>query len=193
MCTSASPKKYLIKRIKDFFVKRVLGREIASKGSDMYYPKGQDPYNVDYIGQKNVVDAAVDAKVEHMVMLGNMGGYTGSSKLNDVGRKKGENDPKVGNILIWKRAAERYLMKRCFFTIVHAGALTEDPGGQREIVWDVDDSLLRTNFRKIPQEDCAEVLIQALIHKESIGKSIDVASRSPSAVFPPTKDWLRFW
>ena len=63
----------------------------------------------------------------------------------------------------------------------------------REIVWDVDDTLLRTNFRKIPQEDCAEVLVQALIHKEAIGRSIDVATRPPSPGTSPTKDWLRFW
>lgn len=124
-------------------------------------------------------------------MLGNMGGYSGS-KLNDIGRNEGD-DPKVGNILNWKRAAERYLMKRCFFTIVHAAALIEEPGGQREIVWDTDDSLLRTTFRKLPIEDCAEVLIQALIHKESIGRSIDVASRPPGPNSVPTKDWLRFW
>ena len=191
MCTSARPKKFLTRRIKDFF-KRIVRMEVTSKGSDMYYPKGQDPYNVDFIGQKNVIDLAVDAKVEHMVMLGNMGGYAGS-KLNELGRKKGETDPKVGNMLNWKRASERYLMKRSFFTIVHAGALSDDPGGQREIVWDVDDSLLRTSFRKIPQEDCAEVLIQALIHKESIGRSIDVASRPPGSGTVPTKDWLRFW
>ncbi len=33
-------------------------------------------------------------------------------------------------------------------------------------MWDTDDSLLRTNFKKIPREDLAEVLIQALIWKE---------------------------
>lgn len=56
-------------------------------------------------------------------------------------------------------------MKRCFFTIVHSGILTDEPGGQREIVWDTDDALLRTQLRKIPREDVAEVLVQALIWK----------------------------
>jgi nucleoside-diphosphate-sugar epimerase len=97
---------------------------------------------VDFIGQKNTIDAATQAKVEHIVLLGSMGGYRGS-KLNDIGRKAGETDPKVGNILKWKRASERYLMKRCFFTIIHAGILTGEKGGEREIVWDTDDSLLR--------------------------------------------------
>jgi hypothetical protein len=50
-------------------------------------------------------------------------------------------------------------------TIIHAAALTDNKGGQAEIVWDTDDSLLRTNFRKISKEDVAEVLLQALLLK----------------------------
>ena len=90
-------------------------------------------------------------------------------------------------------------MKRCFFTIVHAGTLTDEPGGRREIVWDIDDALLRTNFKRIPKEDAAEVLVQALIHKDLMGaqgKSIDVASRpesTTSAIKPYKTDWVRFW
>lgn len=82
-------------------------------------------------------------------------------------------------------------MKRCFFTVVHAAALTDDKGGMREIVWDTDDALLRTNFRKIPREDVAEVLVQALMWKEAIGRSIDVAARTEGS--GPNDDWLRFW
>ena len=73
--------------------------------------------------------------------------------------------------------------------MLRAGALTDDRGGHREIVWDVDDSLLRTNFRKIPREDVAEVLVQALIWKEAIGRSIDIASRPEGQGAGPTKDW----
>ena len=60
-------------------------------------------------------------------------------------------------------------------------------------MWDTDDALLRTNFRKIPREDVAEVIVQALIWREAIGRSIDVASRPPGQGGGPTKDWLRFW
>ena len=185
MCESARPRKKFGRKLKDFF-KKLLRREvIIRKPSDMYYKDGESPYQIDYIGAKNVIDVAVEStgsKVDHIVLLGNMGGYSGS-KLNELGRKKGETDNKVGNLLSWKRATERYLMKRCFFTIVHAGALTEDPGGRREIVWDVDDSLLRANFKRIPKDDVAEVLVQALIHKELMGaqgKSIDVAAKPES-------------
>jgi hypothetical protein len=40
----------------------------------------------------------------------------------------------LGNLLKWKRAAERYLMKRCFFTIVHSGALIDEKGGKRQVM-----------------------------------------------------------
>lgn len=103
-------------------------------------------------------------------------GYRGS-KLNDIG-KTNTNDKNIknGNIIKWKRAAERYLMKRCFFTILHAGQLTTEPGGNQEIIWDTDDVLLR-NFKKISIDDAAEVIIQALIWKEAIGRSIDIANK----------------
>ena len=55
------------------------------------------------------------------------------------------------------------------------------------------DALLRTNFRKIPKEDAAEVLVQALVWKEAIGRSIDIGSLEPGEGLGPTKDWLRFW
>lgn len=170
MCTSARPKKKFWFRFINFFL-RFIGRDRPPQATDLYYPKDQCPYNVDFIGQKNVIDMCLDAKVEHIVMLGNMGGYRGS-KLNAIGREEGDTSPKKGNLLKWKRAAERYLMKRCFFTIVHSGALIDEKGGRREIVWDTDDALLRTNFRKIPREDVAEVLVQALVCKDAIGKSV---------------------
>jgi NAD(P)H-binding len=171
MCTSARPKKKFWFRIMNFFL-RLIGRERIPQAADLYYPRNQCPYYVDFIGQKNVIDLCLDAKVEHIVMLGNMGGYRGS-KLNAIGREEGDTSPKKGNLLKWKRAAERYLMKRCFFTIVHSGALIDEKGGKREIVWDTDDALLRTNFRKIPREDVAEVLVQALVCKDAIGKSAE--------------------
>jgi hypothetical protein len=104
-------------------------------------------------------------------------GYRGS-KLNDIGREKDDPDIKNGNMLKWKRAAERYLMKRCAFTILHAGQFTDEPGGQKGIIWDTDDALLRTKaYRRIAREDTAEVIVQALIWKEAINRSIDIANK----------------
>lgn len=136
LCTSSKPKKRFRFIIKDFFRKITFRKQNPPNGTDFYYPDKQSPYDIDYIGQRNVIDACVNAKIEHIVMLGSMGGYRGG-KQNEIGRKT-EDDSKKGNILKWKLAAERYLMKRSFFTIIHAGTLTDEPGGQREIVWDTD-------------------------------------------------------
>ena len=191
LCTSAQPHKRFRYRVKNF-IRSLVGKSRSPRPNDLKYERNQEPYIVDYQGQKNVIDFAVREKVEHIVLVGNMGGYRGS-KLNDIGRGGKDDDPKKGNILKWKRAAERYLMRRCFFTILHAGALTDDPPGQRDIVFDNDDALLRTNFKTIPRKDMAEVVVQALVWKEAIGRSIDVAAREKGTGSSKTQDWLRFW
>ena len=191
LCTSAQPKPRLRFRIKNVF-RGLIGKARSPKPKDLKYQKNQSPYFVDFIGQKNVIDRCLKERVEHVVLVGNMGGYRGS-KLNDIGRSSKDEDPKVGNILKWKKAAERYLMKRCFFTILHAGALTDEPRGERDIVFDNDDALLRTNFKTIPRGDMAEVVVQALVWKEAIGRSIDVAAREKGSGSTKTQDWLRFW
>ena len=83
--------------------------------------------------------------------------------------------------------------------LLFKGTITDEKGGKKEIIWDTDDALLRKNFKKISKEDAAEVIVQALIWKEAINRSIDIANlpdsnESPSiAQNSPTKDWLRFW
>lgn len=189
LCTSAKPKKRLSFKIKKSLLSLV-GQKIKPETNDLYYSKNETPWHIDFLGQKNVIDLCLESKVDHVIMLGNMGGYKGS-QINEIGRNQNSN-PREGNILKWKRAAERYLMKRCLNTIIHAAALTDAKGGQSEIVWDTDDSLLRAGFRKIGKEDCAEVLMQALLWKEAKSRSIDIAARenSPNGI---TKDWLRFF
>jgi len=140
------------------------------------------------LGQKTLIDESVTANVEHVVLLSSMGGYRGS-KLNEIGRSKNDNDIHNGNVLKWKRAAERYLIRRRPFTILHAATVTKDPGGKKTILWDTDDALLRTSFTKIPMEDVAEVILQALLWKEAIGRSIDIAVGDE----PGPTDWPRFW
>ena len=197
LCESSKPKKSLSFNLRSFLRKITFRKQKTPSNTDYFYPKNQSPYDIDYHGNRNIIDTCVGSKVEHIVMLSSMGGYRGGSKQNDIGRKP-DDDKKVGNVLKWKRAAERYLIKRSFFTIIHAGTLNDDPGGQREIVWDIDDALLRTDFKAIPKEDAAEVLVQALIWKEAIGRSIDIGSLAPSesrSEGGSTKEdlWLRFW
>lgn len=191
ICTTSTPKKRLRYKIKSVF-RWMVGRGRPPRVDELYYDKNQRPYEVDFLGQKNLVDECVEAEVDHVVLLGSMGGYRGS-KVNEIGRQssKDAEDVRNGNVLKWKRAAERYLIKRRLFTILHAGVLTDEAGGQREVVWDTDDALLLTPFKKIPREDVAEVIVQALIYREAIGRSIDIAAGPADG--NPTTDWLRFW
>ena len=56
---------------------------------------------VDWIGQKTQIDMAKEAGVQHVVVVGSMGGTNENHMLNSIGN---------GKILIWKRKAEQYLV-----------------------------------------------------------------------------------
>lgn len=55
-----------------------------------------------------------------------MGGTDPENFLNKLGG---------GNVLLWKRKAEQYLIASGLdYTIIHPGGLTDEPGGRRELV-----------------------------------------------------------
>jgi uncharacterized protein YbjT (DUF2867 family) len=75
-----------------------------------------------------------------------------------------------GNILVWKRRAERYLIDSGLgYFIVHPGGLIDDAGGARELIVDVDDRLITSGgkYRRIPRADVAELCVQALLLPEA--------------------------
>ena len=157
LCSSAKVKEKLFFQIKKLLF-LLFGKTISATSKDLYYERNKRPFEIDYLFQKWIIDESLrQGSIEQIVQIGSMGGYRGS-KLNEIGRDRSHQDIRSGNVLKWRRALERYLMKRTLFTIIHAGQLTDEKGGMREIVWDTDDSLLRTGFRKIPREDVAEVI-----------------------------------
>jgi len=73
---------------------------------------------VDWIGQKAQIDAAKAAGVRRVVLISSMGGTDRSNRLNAIAN---------GNILVFKRQAEEYLMESGLeYTILHPGGLTMD-------------------------------------------------------------------
>ncbi|OAY43677.1 uncharacterized protein At5g02240 [Manihot esculenta] len=153
-----------------------------SKGErpEFYYEDGAYPEQVDWIGQKYQIDAAKDAGVKHIVLVGSMGGTNPNNPLNSLGN---------GNILIWKRKAEQYLADSGIpYTIIRAGGLQDKEGGIRELLVGKDDELLQTETRTIARADVAEVCIQALQFEEAKFKAIDLASK-PEGTGTPTKDF----
>lgn len=146
-----------------------------------YFPENGTPEIVDWLGQKNQIDAAKEAGVSHIVLVGSMGGTNENHPLNSIGN---------GKILIWKRKAEQYLIDSGIdYTIIHPGGLLDKPGGVRELLVGKNDELL-TNPpggipTSIPRTDVATVVVQALREPTAKNKSFDIISKpeeDPSAV-----------
>lgn len=157
------------------------------------FPDGS-PEEVDWIGQKQQIDACPPGT--HIVICSSMGGTDPSNGLNAFGRETLEDGSvKGGNILMWKRKAEVYLVEKCkeedyTYTIVHPGGLINEPGGEREIVPGVDDQQTGTESRSIPREDVAEVMLQAVRHATGPYKnrSFDIRAK-PVGEGSPTSDF----
>ncbi|CAI9783258.1 unnamed protein product [Fraxinus pennsylvanica] len=147
---------------------------------EFYFEDGANPEQVDWIGQKNQIDAAKAAGVKQIVLVGSMGGTDLNNPLNSLGN---------GNILVWKRKAEQYLADSGIpYTIIRAGGLQDKEGGVRELLVGKDDELLKTETRTIARADVAEVCIQALNFDEAKFKAFDLASK-PEGTGTPTKDF----
>ena len=150
------------------------------------YPSAGTPELIDYQGQKNQIDCAIEAGIEHIVVVGSMGGTNENHPLNMMGN---------GKILIWKRKAEEYLANSGLdYTIIRAGGLLDQPGGVRELlVGDNDEMLINPPdgiATSIPRADVAETVVQALKHISARKKAFDLISKpetdSPDSV---TKDF----
>jgi uncharacterized protein YbjT (DUF2867 family) len=142
---------------------------------------GGTPEEVDYIGQKHQIDAAIAAGVEHIILVGSMGGTIDKHPLNQLGN---------GNILVWKRKAEQYLIDSGIdYTIIRAGGLLDQPGGIRELLVGKNDAFLNHPPggipTSIPRADVAEVVVQALQTPNARNKAFDLISKpaeDPSTV-----------
>jgi uncharacterized protein YbjT (DUF2867 family) len=155
----------------------------AGQRPEFIYPEGGMPEQVDYHGQINQIEAAKAAGVKHIVLVGSMGGTNEQHPLNRMAN---------GNILIWKRQAEAYLIDSGLdYTIIRAGGLLDQPGGQRELIVGKDDALLANPPEgiptSIPRADVAEVVVQALLEPAAINKAFDVISKPEGT--PATTDF----
>lgn len=147
---------------------------------EFYFVDGGSPEEVDWLGQKAQIDYAIAAGVKHIVLVGSMGGTDDANPLNSLGN---------GNILIWKRKAEKYLADSGVpYTIIRAGGLQDKDGGIRELLIGKDDELLQTQTRTVARADVAEVAIQALLFEEAKNKAFDLASK-PEGEGTPTTDF----
>jgi uncharacterized protein YbjT (DUF2867 family) len=115
-----------------------------------------------------------------------MGGTNPDHPLNNLGRTTNADGTTSGGMIVqWKRKAEGYLMEQApatimnlKYTIVHPGGLSNDPGGERELVVGVDDQMTGTDSRSIPRDDVAQVMLEALRDPaQYAGRSFDVRAK----------------
>mmetsp|Transcript_24741 Transcript_24741/g.52479 ORF Transcript_24741/g.52479 Transcript_24741/m.52479 type:complete len:376 (+) Transcript_24741:91-1218(+) len=174
ICTSAVPqisKTSVIKAMLKIPLNILNPKKKAINFRDLQfkYKEGQYPEMVDYVGQKKQVDFAKKLGVKHVVLVSSMGGLDPSNFLNQIGKDKDGNGN--GDILIWKRKAEKYLcLSGLQYTIIHPGGLVDSESNKMNLVLDVDDVLLQREKKSIPRGDVANLCIAALT--ESGDKSI---------------------
>jgi uncharacterized protein YbjT (DUF2867 family) len=124
--------------------------------------KGPDrPEIIDYLGVKNLADAAASAGVKHFVLLSSMGVTHEDHPLNKM----------FGNVLVWKGKGEQALRDSGVpYTIVRPGGLVNEAADQGRI------TLVQGDPRGqvvIPRADVATVCVEALRNPESINKTLE--------------------
>jgi uncharacterized protein YbjT (DUF2867 family) len=169
ICTSAVPTISKISLIKAFLKvpwNILRGRKaIDFRSFRFVWQNGQYPELVDYQGQVAQIDLARRLRIPHVVVVSSMGGTDPQNFLNQVGKVTLKNGTTTGqgDILLWKRRAERYLVQSGLdYTILHPGGLIDTPAGVEDFVLDVNDVLLERTKRSISREDVAHLCVAAL-------------------------------
>lgn len=173
ICTSAVPvisKQSLVLAFLKIPFNLIRGKKAVDFRSFRFkWQGGQYPELVDYIGAKNQIDFCKKIGAKHVVLVGSMGGTDPSNFLNKVGKEKDGSGN--GDILLWKRKAERYLVESGLdYCIIHPGGLTDGHAGEEDFVLDVNDKLLERKKRSISRADVANLCVASL--SEGEGKKI---------------------
>ena len=189
LCTSAVPAIKPLSLMKTMATK-VLPFVKTSRPS-FKFPKNGTPEEVDWFGAKKQIDAAKKAGVKQFVFVSSMGGTNPDNFLNSIGRRK---DGSGGDILLWKRKAERYLVDSGVpYTIIHPGGLVDEDGSKRELVVGVNDEIMKDpafasgGTRSVARADVARVCKAALGSAAATNCAFDLVSKKVGDG-TPTKD-----
>lgn len=144
---------------------------ISAIGSSRGDP-ANNPEAVDFLGIKNLADAAAAAGIEHFVLVSSSGVTQEDHFLNKA----------FDNILIWKAKGEDAVRASGVpYTIVRPGGLVNTPGGQEVLVFAQGD----TTAGRISREDVALICIAALTEPAALNKTFETFSSEE----PGTNDW----
>ncbi len=128
---------------------------------------------VEYLGVKNMVDAALDNGVKILVLTSSAGVTDENNELNRI----------LDNVLIWKLKGEDYLRQSGLnYSIVRSGGLKPNiSGGQFGVYLSQDDD---PRAGQISVEDVASVLIEAANNPDAHRKTYEIfnyVTRYPAA------------
>jgi uncharacterized protein YbjT (DUF2867 family) len=165
ICTSAVPtisKVSLLKAIISAPFNMIRGKKaIDFRTLKFVWKYGCYPEIVDYYGQISQIELAKQLKMKEIVVVGSMGGTDPTNFLNSVGKNR--DGTGNGDILLWKRKAEKYLIESGLdYVIIHPGGLIDTQPGQEDYVIDVNDQLVNNKKRSISRADVAKLCVAAL-------------------------------
>ena len=122
---------------------------------------GNGPEFVDYGGVKNLAEAAADAELSQFVLVSSAG----------VGREDKALNQMFGNILLWKYKGEEAVRDSGVpYTIVRPGGLSNEPGGEKSLVFLQGDDYQG----RVSRADVARVLVAALGLAEARNKTFEL-------------------
>lgn len=121
------------------------------------------PYSVDFVGTKNLVEAAKSKGIEQFVMVSSL---CVSKLLHPLNL--------FWLILVWKKQAEEYVQKSGLtYTIVRPGGLKEEDSDDK-VVMEGADSLFEGS---LPRAKVAQVCVAALKDGASRNKIVEIVAR----------------
>jgi uncharacterized protein YbjT (DUF2867 family) len=130
------------------------------------------PYQVDYEGTKNLVNAAKAAGIEHFVMVSSLCVSRFFHPLN-----------LFWLVLYWKKQAEAYLQRSGLtFTIVRPGGLKNEDDDPRPLVMASADTLFEGS---LPRMKVAEVCVEALFNPAARNRIVEIVAQedaTPQAI-----------
>lgn len=117
------------------------------------------PQFVDYEGVRNVVDAAVDAGVAHLVLISASGVTNPDHPLN-----------KLGDVMVWKLKGEDHLRASGLnYTIIRPGGLLDMAAGTHRLVLRQGDDLPYTSKLSVTSRADVAVLSIAALDDDAFG------------------------
>jgi NAD(P)H-binding len=171
VCTSAVPTISKISLLKALFqapFNLIRGKKAFDfRKLKFVWKYGCYPEIVDYHGQISQFELAKQLEMKEIVLVGSMGGTDPSNFLNSVG--KNADGTGNGDILLWKRKAEKYLIESGLdYVIIHPGGLIDTQPGQEDYVLDVNDKLVNNKKRSISRADVANLCVAALALENAV-------------------------